>query len=61
MDEHEVIERLREVLSRPGARAYLLAQPRSAAVEFLLWAAERLSEAEPAQDLASDQQPPSEC
>jgi hypothetical protein len=41
-DEHEVVGRLREVLSRSGVLADLRAQPRSATTDFLLWAAECL-------------------
>jgi hypothetical protein len=40
--EPPVVSKLREVLSRPGALPYLRAQPRTAAADFLLWAAERL-------------------
>jgi hypothetical protein len=41
-DAHDVVERLREVLSQPGVLASVRAQPRSATVDVLLWAAERL-------------------
>ncbi|HKC74986.1 MAG TPA: hypothetical protein VKF37_12425 [Chloroflexota bacterium] len=40
--EPPVLSKLRAVLSRPGALPYLRAQPRIAATDFLLWAAERL-------------------